>query len=272
MIHALTLLGMLHVRRALRRPRAAAGPRLDPVRRRLEHGRVAGDRADLETDLRRPPGVVGDIPADDARRPHGGGGGRHGHGGAAVHSPRQPHHDGVAGDAGVHRGRPPAHPAGQDHSGLRGDLPHPRSVPVWSDRQAARHRAPGGFAAAGRHPAPAQHDGHRWHRPERDRRAGRGSAREGTHAGDLRRAGATVRRAAARRNFTRASATRISARAFRPRSIAPRRSCGRCGAIPQTAHRSARTRRAGDGRPRPVPPTPCIRSSRSPACRRTGTA
>ena len=35
-------------------------------------------------------------------------------------------HDGVAGDAGVHRGGPPAHPAGQGHSGLRGDLPHPR--------------------------------------------------------------------------------------------------------------------------------------------------
>ena len=45
MIHALTLLGVLLFGARLRRLRAAAGAGRDPVRRRLEHGRVARDRA-----------------------------------------------------------------------------------------------------------------------------------------------------------------------------------------------------------------------------------
>ena len=43
----------------------------------------------------------------------------------------------VARHAGVHRSRRDAHPAGQGDSRLRGDLPHPRAVPVRVDRQAA---------------------------------------------------------------------------------------------------------------------------------------
>ncbi len=124
----------------------------------------------------------------------GRGRGRHGDGGAAVHPPRHAHDDGVARDAGIHRGRAAARPAGQDHSRLRRDLPHPRSVPVWIDRQAARHRAAGGDAAAGRDPALRNMtavDGTGLSAIEElaeDLRA------KETDAGDLRRAGAAGRR------------------------------------------------------------------------------
>ena len=43
--------------------------------------------------------------------------------------------DGVTGDAGLRRGGPPPHPAGQAHSALRHRLPHPWTVPVRHDRQ-----------------------------------------------------------------------------------------------------------------------------------------
>ena len=92
--------------RPLRRLRADAGAGGDPLRGRLEHGRVARDRRDSQADLRRRPGVAGDVHVDRPRRSDRGGRGRDGAGGAAVHPARRAHDDGVASDAGVHRGRP----------------------------------------------------------------------------------------------------------------------------------------------------------------------
>ena len=109
--------------------------------------------------------------------------------------------------------------------------------------------------------------------PERDRGAGRRSARRRANAGDLRRAGAAGRRDAEGGDSIAGSANEnicASVQAALDRAAAivrPMRK--RAG---ETAHRSARRRRADDVRPRRVPPTPCSRSSRSPACRRTGTA
>ena len=74
------------------------------------------------------------------------------------------------------------------------DSPHPRSIPVWHDRQATECRRQDRRADADRDFPAAEHDGDRRHRPTRARRRDAAAARVGPDRGVLRRAGAAAGR------------------------------------------------------------------------------
>ena len=74
----------------------------------------------------------------------------------------------------LRRRQPRARSSRQRHSALRDGVPHPWPVSFRSNRQIRGNSAAIlGFAPADRHPAPAQHDGNRRHRPRRHSRLGR---------------------------------------------------------------------------------------------------
>ncbi len=81
------------------------GARRDPLRRRLQHGRVARDPAAAEADEDRHQRVARDLRADGFRGPDAGGRGRDDPGGAALHPPGRNDDDGLDGDLGLHRVR-----------------------------------------------------------------------------------------------------------------------------------------------------------------------
>ena len=116
MIHACTLLVILLFasRLAALVPMAVLG--IDPARRGLQHGRVAGDPGALEAWLDGPHRVVVDVRVDRARRPDGCRRSRHDHRGADVHPTRHGHDDRFTRHAGLRQTRPRAHPAGQGDS------------------------------------------------------------------------------------------------------------------------------------------------------------
>ena len=134
-VHALTLLVVLLVGGAARPLHSAGHPGRRPVRRRLQHGRVARDRPNPALLASRPPSgpvtfaltvfadltvavEVGMVLA------------------ALLYIHQVTDHDlGGSRDARIHQGRQGPHPAGQAHPRLRDHPPHPRPVPVRGGEQ-----------------------------------------------------------------------------------------------------------------------------------------
>ena len=133
-------------------------------------GEWGRDPGDPQAQQGRHRGVGGHLRADRARRPHRGGRGRDGPGGAALHPQGGGHDHGRPGDRGVRRRRrvptacrtrDPGRTSPSSASTGRSCSARPTSSTVIADEFDC--------AARSRDPAAAQHDGHRRHGPARAR-------------------------------------------------------------------------------------------------------